>query len=165
MLPNLLLYSVVIFLLQFMLVDSDNASLARPPTTISKDPECQTKCGNVTVPYPFGIGLGSDCSKHPLFHIMCNTSFNPPKAFIGDIEVTDIPFSQMRIKNQVSAICYDQFGSVAVDNQLSMSLSPLTSFSDRNNLTIVGCDDFSLISDLEIRQNLSVVCVSICAAK
>ncbi|KAK6125067.1 hypothetical protein DH2020_041183 [Rehmannia glutinosa] len=28
-------------------------------------PGCPTKCGNLTVPYPFGIGIGTNCSLNP----------------------------------------------------------------------------------------------------
>ncbi|KAL2907053.1 Wall-associated receptor kinase 4, partial [Bienertia sinuspersici] len=35
---------------------------------------CPTKCGNVTIPYPFGIGLDGECSLSPAYNIYCNTS-------------------------------------------------------------------------------------------
>ncbi|KAK2993020.1 hypothetical protein RJ640_001583 [Escallonia rubra] len=57
-------------------------------TTITK-PEYQQKCENLTVPYPFGFGIGSGCSIDPWFDINCNTSFSPPKPFlnVGNMEV------------------------------------------------------------------------------
>ncbi|KAK2993024.1 hypothetical protein RJ640_001587 [Escallonia rubra] len=56
-------------------------------TTITK-PGCQQNCGNLTVPYPFGVGIGSGCSTDPWFDINCNTSFSPPKPFlnVGNLE-------------------------------------------------------------------------------
>ncbi|KAH0747198.1 hypothetical protein KY285_008855 [Solanum tuberosum] len=46
-------------------------------------PGCQTKCGNLSVPYPFGIGIDAGCSIHPIFDIRCNTSSNPPIAYLN----------------------------------------------------------------------------------
>ncbi|KAI3795028.1 hypothetical protein L1987_37672 [Smallanthus sonchifolius] len=40
-------------------------------------PSCPTHCGNVTVPYPFGIG--TDCSLDRIFNLNCNYSYEPPK--------------------------------------------------------------------------------------
>ncbi|KAH7842115.1 hypothetical protein Vadar_001611 [Vaccinium darrowii] len=34
-------------------------------------PGCQLKCGSLTVPYLFGIGVGSSCSIDPEFDITC----------------------------------------------------------------------------------------------
>ncbi|KAK2993032.1 hypothetical protein RJ640_001595 [Escallonia rubra] len=51
-------------------------------TTITK-PGCQQSCGNLTVPNPFGVGIGSVCSIDPWFDINCNTSFSPPKPFLN----------------------------------------------------------------------------------
>ncbi|KAL0426227.1 UNVERIFIED_CONTAM: Wall-associated receptor kinase [Sesamum latifolium] len=91
MLTNILLYSFFFHLVWLQL-----AWAASDPTTITNGvnitkPGCQSKCGNLTVPYPFGIGLASGCSIDPAFDINCNTSYNPPKAFsMGNLEVFSI---------------------------------------------------------------------------
>ncbi|PIA65109.1 hypothetical protein AQUCO_00100535v1 [Aquilegia coerulea] len=43
-------------------------------------PGCQSQCRDITIPYPFGIG--PNCSIDAWADINCNTTFNPPKAFI-----------------------------------------------------------------------------------
>ncbi|KAL4559117.1 hypothetical protein LXL04_031251 [Taraxacum kok-saghyz] len=90
-------------------------------------PGCPSKCGKLTVPYPFGIDSG--CSIGPWFDITCNKSFNPPKAFLppdlfsysGDsrfhrIEVVDISDEHVRVKNIVTSTCYNETGVVISDN-------------------------------------------------
>ncbi|KAK6790069.1 hypothetical protein RDI58_013869 [Solanum bulbocastanum] len=48
-------------------------------------PGCQTKCGNLSVPCPFGIGTDDGFSIHPIFDIRCNTSSNPPIAYLNTV--------------------------------------------------------------------------------
>ncbi|OEL19245.1 hypothetical protein BAE44_0019736, partial [Dichanthelium oligosanthes] len=50
---------------------------AEPPVRL---PGCRTRCGNVTVPYPFGIRAG--CAS-PGFNLTCDTTHHPPKLLLG----------------------------------------------------------------------------------
>ncbi|KAK4432263.1 Wall-associated receptor kinase-like 2 [Sesamum alatum] len=170
MLTNVILYSLIFHFvwLQSACAASDKTNTTRPPTTITKGamitkPGCQSKCGNLTVPYPFGIGLGSGCSIDPAFDINCNTSYNPPKAFIslGNLEVIDISDSQMRVKNWLAATCYDQQGKIESRRTSQIVLVPYFSFSDVNKLFTVGCDDFSNISGV----NFYTGCIASCTTK
>ncbi|XP_022857491.1 wall-associated receptor kinase 2-like, partial [Olea europaea var. sylvestris] len=125
-------------------------------------PGCPAKCGNLTVPYPFGIGLGSGCSIGSFFDINCNTSFTPPKAFIGtgNLEVINISDTKVRVKNWVASRCYDAFGAVTLENPVSLSLRATPySLSNENVLTVVGCDDMSL----GILQSYRGGCITMCS--
>ena len=83
-------------------------------TNITK-PGCPRKCGNLTVPYPFGVGLGAGCSKNVLFDVFCITSYDPPKAFLvaamddqkNAMEILDISETQLCLKNQISYLCFN----------------------------------------------------------
>ncbi|XP_024975863.1 wall-associated receptor kinase 2-like [Cynara cardunculus var. scolymus] len=142
-------------------------------------PGCPTKCGNLTVPYPFGIrGSNSDCSIGPWFDITCNTSFNPPKAFLpanlfsyrGDdsfhrIEIIDISDEHVRIKNVVASTCYNETGEII--EITSTGLVVATSYftlSELNKLIAVGCDDYSVIAPVNgiEGKNFSSGCVTVC---
>ncbi|KAK6779858.1 hypothetical protein RDI58_022042 [Solanum bulbocastanum] len=46
-------------------------------------PGCLKKCGNLTVPYPLGIGLGLGCTIDPSFEIGCNTLTESATLYIG----------------------------------------------------------------------------------
>lgn len=53
------------------------ATAAAAAQSLSK-PGCQEKCGDVVVPYPFGVGM--NCSAETSFTILCNETLNPPRA-------------------------------------------------------------------------------------
>ncbi|CAI9782370.1 unnamed protein product [Fraxinus pennsylvanica] len=135
--------------------------------TITK-PGCPSKCGNLTVPFPFGVGVGSGCSIGSWFDVNCSTSFDdPPKAFIGtgNLQILDISDNEIRIKSWVAASCYNRFGTLTRQNVANIDLKPSSpyTFSDSNKFTIVGCDEFALIAGSEGR-NFTSGCVSICSS-
>uniref|UniRef100_A0A5B7B335 Wall-associated receptor kinase galacturonan-binding domain-containing protein n=1 Tax=Davidia involucrata TaxID=16924 RepID=A0A5B7B335_DAVIN len=136
-------------------------------------PGCQRQCGNLTVPYPFGIGLGRGCSIDPQLDINCNTSFNPPRPFFNlpkpylrSIEVLDISKTQVRIKNVVASMCYNQSGAVISDHAAWNNLkgTPYTFSDSANKLTVIGCDDFALMLGSQGEgRNFTCGCLSICS--
>ncbi|XP_027070452.1 wall-associated receptor kinase 2-like [Coffea arabica] len=149
--------------------NNTNTNTTAPVTTITKganitkSPGCQRQCGNLTVPYPFGVGPGSGCAIGTWFEITCNTSFNPPKPFIGQLEIYDISDSQIRISNVMAKKCYSQSGALVQDNTAWTNLGTTPySFSELNKFTVIGCDDFALITGSE-GLNFTSGCVSLCS--
>ncbi|CAA3025534.1 wall-associated receptor kinase 2-like [Olea europaea subsp. europaea] len=173
LMPKMLLHSVLFLLLWLTeaLATSNNVNTTRNPATITKGsqitrPGCQGKCGNLTVLFPFGIGLGTGCSIDPSLDINCNTSLNPPKPFIhkGNLEITDISYSHVRIKNWVAFSCYHRLGSYMGRKYVDVRLQPHLSFSEINKFTVMGCNDFAFIEGSEGR-NFTSGCVSVCSTK
>ncbi|XP_022857492.1 wall-associated receptor kinase 2-like [Olea europaea var. sylvestris] len=116
--------------------------------SIITKPGCPAKCGNLTVPYPFGIGLGSGCSIGQQFDMNCNTSFNPPKAFTseGNLEVINISDSKIRVKNRVASECYNEFSALSNQSTVRFNLETTPySLSNENVLTVLGCDYRSMV--------------------
>ncbi|KAK4419958.1 Wall-associated receptor kinase [Sesamum alatum] len=123
-------------------------------------PGCPSKCGDLTVPYPFGIGVKANCSINPLFDINCNSSFDPPKAFLRDLEVVGISDTKIRIKNKLATICpqiNNSTGSV-----FNFSGTPF-SLSNQNKLTVVGCNHVSLMSKGPELDTYISSCVAVCS--
>lgn len=75
-------------------------------------PGCQEKCGNVTIPYPFGMERGCYKAEDGWFQVTCNSSYIPPKPFIGTSKMEIIEFSQgeVLIKNWIAYSCYSEMG-------------------------------------------------------
>ncbi|KNA16208.1 hypothetical protein SOVF_091140 [Spinacia oleracea] len=117
-------------------------------------PGCSRKCGDLTVPYPFGIG--TNCSlDRSWFTIRCNTSYNPPRAFSvvglgfsGNPEILNITENQVMVRNsQIASKCYDPQGNEVSGSTGNFDIydSPFT-YSNTNKLIVVGCNDYALIS-------------------
>nr|XP_043636919.1 wall-associated receptor kinase 2-like [Erigeron canadensis] len=128
-------------------------------------PGCPTKCGEVTIPYPFGIGNETGCSLDNTFYVTCNTSETPPKLFLrsSNIEIYNISDSEFRIKTGVGYRCYNSNGSVSDHFDWWTTLITYT-FSEKNMLTVIGCDDYGLITGDE-GNSFSSGCIGLCSAR
>ncbi|PIN17589.1 hypothetical protein CDL12_09770 [Handroanthus impetiginosus] len=175
--------SAILILLRLSLALSDchppTPSTNTPPrksfseaATIAR-PHCRTRCGNLTVPYPFGIGLNSSCSIDPSFEVNCDTSYTPPKLFIseGDREIVDISEQHVRIRNWVATACYNESGYFTSLDNVSFDFKTKAfpySFSDANQFMVVGCDDWvdivgPLGIDRSFVRNYTSSCASFCS--
>nr|XP_043637174.1 wall-associated receptor kinase 2-like [Erigeron canadensis] len=118
-------------------------------------PGCEKQCGNITVPFPFGIAKGNDrsCSLNDAFFLTCNTSSDgtSPKLYLrdGNIEIRNISDSELRVSSFVAYTCYHQNGSVSQEEDAWLRLNTdQYTLSDKNKLTVFGCDDYSLIKGI-----------------
>ncbi|PHU18122.1 hypothetical protein BC332_13817 [Capsicum chinense] len=107
-------------------------------------PGCQTKCGNLTVPYAFGIGIDAGCSIDSSFDI----SYSEPiiDTSYRALEVIDISTSQIRIRNMLASLWYKQNGEL-VDQKATLINTEVSSFtlSEKDNrLLLIGCSDVAM---------------------
>ncbi|KAJ6704948.1 hypothetical protein OIU79_009785 [Salix purpurea] len=57
---------------------------AQSPPRLAKS-NCTHRCGNITIPYPFGIG--KDCCMEESFDVECDETSTPPRAFLRRIDM------------------------------------------------------------------------------
>ncbi|KAK8677808.1 hypothetical protein V6N13_143331 [Hibiscus sabdariffa] len=124
-------------------------------------PGCHSSCGNISIPYPFGTG--TDCNISSNFFILCNTTFNPPKAFLttSDIEVVHISLDgYLRINLSIGYDCYNSSGrSLYFDMWLELAKFPIS--HTRNKFTAIGCDTYAYVQDKE-GDTYSTGCLTFC---
>ncbi|CAN6721475.1 unnamed protein product [Malus baccata var. baccata] len=114
-----------------------------PPSEVEVKPGCQDKCGNVSIPYPFGTKEG--CYLNKDFLITCNdTHYHPPKPFLRKsdfIEVTNISVDGKLYITQYTAVqCYERSGRPIDGFYNSLRLSKFFISNTDNVFVAVGCD-------------------------
>ncbi|CAL9148104.1 unnamed protein product [Musa hybrid cultivar] len=127
-------------------------------------PGCRTRCGEIDVPYPFGIG--PNCSREG-FSLDCNTTDDGlEKLFVFNVEITDIslPLGQTRMLNGISWQCYNVSNNSTYSNTWHLNLvgTPYR-FSDvHNKFTVIGCETLAYIGDFQSADSYQSGCVSVC---
>ena len=128
------------------------ACIASPSLAASSvaNPGCLETCGDVIVPYPFGIE-DPKCAKNESFLLVCNRTTNPPKLYIvNDIVVYNISVENSTVTTGIDAasVCYDKTGlQPPFDQQITLEETPLTFSNSRNKFTALGCDNLALMND------------------
>ncbi|KAI3991620.1 hypothetical protein MKX01_009662 [Papaver californicum] len=165
-----LLFQVIFCRSLLMLLGTVTASLI-----VQTKPGCPDKCGNVSIPYPFGIydaAGGGECFINGVgygYGVTCNTSYNPPKPFLGkgNIEVLSMSDSEIRVRsNHVASACFTESG-VMIDrdgkspygnpNEIRYNLSR-TSFTfsyTKNRIFSIGCDTATSFLGVSVDRNNS----------
>ncbi|XP_073011898.1 wall-associated receptor kinase 5-like [Typha latifolia] len=108
-------------------------------------PGCRDKCGDVSVPHPFGIGDG--CYVEGL-NVSCNESYSPPRPFINpdintQMQVLEISLVPANVRVLLEDAAYDCYaGNNNTDwSDMGINISATAYlFSDtRNVFTAIGC--------------------------
>jgi len=111
-------------------------------------PGCPSKCGDVKIPYPFGIGENCSWPGMDDFTITCNHSFDPPRPYTGNVEVINISVEtgEMHVFTVVSYTCYNSTNTIASYQENSLLLVPPFLISPANNIfTAIGCDTLAFL--------------------
>ncbi|RLM75501.1 wall-associated receptor kinase 5-like isoform X2 [Panicum miliaceum] len=118
------------------------------PAVAIPGPECQTKCGGVDIPYPFGIG--DNCSLSAGFNASCQeVQRGVYKPFLGDAELLNISLinGTLRGMNHISTNCYNSDLMEAHPWTYDASRSPYRFSDTQNKFTVIGCNALAYIYD------------------
>ncbi|KAM7474539.1 hypothetical protein LguiB_021782 [Lonicera macranthoides] len=158
-------------LLLFLLPAAAAAAPPPPPPppplfSISK-PGCRDKCGNESVPFPFGFGR-SECFKSSLFMLNCTCDDKGKncKLLKGDFEVVNISMETGTATFYTTMLhsCYNQSGRPSYSFWLGTNKSAFTFSSKQNKFTALGCDTNAMIVDPHRKRPLTG-CFSACYNK
>uniref|UniRef100_A0A803LVM8 Protein kinase domain-containing protein n=1 Tax=Chenopodium quinoa TaxID=63459 RepID=A0A803LVM8_CHEQI len=144
-------------------------SLATP---IAK-PGCQPSCGNISIPYPYGIGSSKDgdaCFLNEFYNISCvETADHPPKAFLKgkNIEILNISINgQILVKSFVATAFYKKgqvVNSTSVEDEADISSYPMVYSYTENKLITIGCDDYAVLGRVSASESaLTGGCIAGC---
>lgn len=132
-------------------------------------PGCRERCGNISIPYPFG--LTKDCYLNRYFLIRCNETFDPPRAFLtnSSIIVTEITLDgKLHILQSVVRDCYNTTSGAAARDNNRWSMLRLSKFvvSDTDNMfAAIGCNtEATVLGSLKADSDYvyKVGCMSMC---
>ncbi|RZC94223.1 hypothetical protein C5167_021462 [Papaver somniferum] len=135
-----------------------SAEFPIPASRETIKPDCQERCGDVSIPYPFGIGEG--CFLDTLFEIKCNHSFNPPKAvYGGGLNVSNISIldGQMTAEVYIANECSDK----NISYHAKATLGKFTFSNTRNKFITIGCNTMAFLG-LNDRSGIGMGCISVC---
>ncbi|KAJ1253928.1 hypothetical protein BS78_K151300 [Paspalum vaginatum] len=125
------------------------------------DTGCTRMCGDVDVPYPFGLEPPPCSIDNGTFHLNCTSVGGVQKLYSGTLEVTKIsaPYSKTWVKTRMSWQCFDQSTNQTIYGDWWLSLSHTHVLSaDDNKVIVLGCNSLAyMLSD-----TYTIGCLSKC---
>ncbi|KAK4253581.1 hypothetical protein QN277_010235 [Acacia crassicarpa] len=128
-------------------------------------PGCREKCGDVDIPYPFGVGQQPNTSRNcfldyqSLFNLTCNNSTS--KLYFFNVPVSNISLqqSQMEISMNISKDCYNQSQPSV---PYILKTGAFTISRNQNKFVTIGCDAVGYFGTMETNFTADSGCVAIC---
>jgi hypothetical protein len=164
--------TVLLLLLLLIVVHSLSLAAAQRQPSVAL-PGCQDACGNITVPYPFGIGAGCyrvDSLQGGGFQLECDESGpSPPRLTIfswnyrlGAISLEDGEATSYVAANRE---CYNSTGGYDGGNTMNAMSVQTTAYlfsAAKNRLVALGCPNLGFFVDGP--GNYVSGCMSVCHA-
>jgi len=139
------------------------------PTAAAAATNCTRSCGNISVPYPFGIEPG--CYHATWFNLTCDLAFRPPKLFLGDgtVQVLEISAPNATVRINSSRVEFARRGGGgdgrAVNGTWGLGRLPQDGpyflSEDTNMLLVESCNVQAVVRGGE-ENSLVASCSSVC---
>ncbi|KAJ6986059.1 hypothetical protein NC653_023851 [Populus alba x Populus x berolinensis] len=147
----------VFLLMMLLLVAAVTGATANPDVRDG----CRERCGDVIVPYPFGIGE-QRCAMNENFFLNCTST--DELWFREDMPARNISLlnGTVTVGFDPSFDCYDKSGTqLGLFNQsISLGSGPFTFSDSRNVFTVVGCDTAAMVTNEHVTSGFG--CLSLC---
>nr|GLL48825.1 wall-associated receptor kinase-like 8 [Ipomoea trifida] len=153
---------MILFFVFIIFFPSAAAAAATP--SLAK-PGCEEWCGNVSIPFPFGIGEG--CALNQWFLVKCDNSSNPPKPYLtsflpielqGSVVAVSLQNQTITTLKSVINFCDNSAGRYAITNGTDLSGSPFYYSKSRNKFLFGGCGNSLLTQNSAVLAGCTAIC-------
>ena len=135
-------------------------------------PNCTDRCGDVEIPYPFGLTEGcylNGTNGTNEFLIHCDNSSGKSEPKTGTFLVTDISIQegQIDIMMHNAMDCYNSAGSPMISTTRKQGIrNPIFTISNnKNKFVAVGCDTYGYLKGFKNEERFTTGCLSVCESK
>nr|XP_009793166.1 PREDICTED: wall-associated receptor kinase 2-like isoform X2 [Nicotiana sylvestris]XP_016468639.1 PREDICTED: wall-associated receptor kinase 2-like isoform X2 [Nicotiana tabacum] len=169
----ILLNNSLVFLFLVLLLQQAEVSVSLSSSSslsVVAKPGCKDKCGNLTIPYPFGIG--KDCYFDKAFEINCfDDNTNHSSTWVATdyspfpIQIFNIAMDSIRTDSSFLPVVYDKSSGKNINGDEPISGSTgqghFHMSLSRNKFIVIGCDIYAYVKDAESGEFVSG-CASFC---
>jgi hypothetical protein len=101
---------------------------------------CTRSCGNISIPYPFGIEPGCHIEGEDGFNLTCDHSHHLPKLFIGDgtVQVLAISVPDATVRVNSSRVVFTAHGTGTWGSGLPRDGPYFLSSETTNKIAVLG---------------------------
>ncbi|KAL6177565.1 hypothetical protein ACLB2K_049091 [Fragaria x ananassa] len=138
---------------------------ANPPQIAS--PNCPDRCGNVRIPYPFGVesseSKGAGCFLDPGFVIYCYPNETAVLRLEElEVQVLDISIEDRTIRVNNSVAKYCQGDGYTSQQPPKLSGTPFTYSQSHNTFVSASCDLLAMVYEYDVNPVILGGCSSVC---